>query len=229
MSTAINQRRTDSGRALHRGRSPKQRTLITSKARPNREEIPPASELKDTIAIRQARSAEIPALRDMQERSLRLLGAAFYAPRQIAAFLTEVGTMDEAVVDEGHYFVAANADGAILASGGWSRQTPGYERAVIGSAGARNGAGGAIIRSVFVEPALARRGLATAIMTKVEQDADANRVGTLSMMATLSGLAFYARLGYQTNGEKMVVLAGGLRFPFMSMSKSLVHGALAAS
>jgi hypothetical protein len=37
----------------------------------------------------------------MQERSLLVLGSAFYAPGEIAAFLTEIGTMDDAVTHEG--------------------------------------------------------------------------------------------------------------------------------
>jgi GNAT superfamily N-acetyltransferase len=159
----------------------------------------------------------------MQERSLLVLGGAFYAPGEIAAFLAEIGTMDDAVVHEGHYFVAANAGGAVLASGGWSRNTPGYDRAAISGAAHRNGAGAAIVRSVFVDPAAARRGIATAIMARIEQDAAAHGIAVLSLMSTLSGLSFYARLGYRAEREKVVELSGGPRFRAMSMSKTLVR------
>jgi GNAT superfamily N-acetyltransferase len=132
-------------------------------------------------------------------------------------------------VYEGNYFVAADADGAILASGGWSRRTPDYDRAAVGSVDDRCGPGAAIVRSVFVHPAAARRGIATAVMTRVEQDAAAHGISVLSMMATLSGVSFYARLGYQGDGEKTVVLAGGLRFRCMTMSKTLLRQSLRAA
>jgi GNAT superfamily N-acetyltransferase len=185
-----------------------------------------ATEIKSAIPIRHARHAEIPAIRAMQEYSLLVLGGASYAPDVIAAFITEIGTMDDAVVQEGHYFVAVNTDGAILASGGWSRKPPGYDRAAISGVTDWNGADAATVRSVFVAPAAARRGLATAIMERIEQDAAAHGIGVLSMMATLSGLSLYARLGYQAEGEKTVALPGGLRFECITMSKTLARDAL---
>jgi hypothetical protein len=48
------------------------------------------------------------------------------------------------------------------------------------------------------------------------------------MMATLSGVPFYARLGYRAEGEKTVPLRGGLRFRCMTMSKTLVRESLGA-
>jgi GNAT superfamily N-acetyltransferase len=186
----------------------------------------PAAEIKSEIAIRHARHAEIPAIRAMQECSLLMLGSASYSADVIAAFLAEIGTMDDAVVYEGHYFVAASTDGAILASGGWSRKMPSYDRAATGDAADRRGAGAATVRSVFVAPAAARRGIATAIMARVEKDAASYGIGVLSMMATLSGLSFYARLGYQAEGAKTVALPGGLRFECVTMSKTLARDAL---
>ena len=41
----------------------------------------------------------------------------FYSSSEIANFLTLCGTMDHAVVVEGHYFVAKDHCGAILGSG----------------------------------------------------------------------------------------------------------------
>ncbi|MGE0116985.1 MAG: GNAT family N-acetyltransferase [Dongiaceae bacterium] len=183
----------------------------------------------EAIAIRHSRRADIPAIRAMQERSLRVLGGAFYAPGEIAAFLAEIGTMDDAVVSEGHYFLAADAAGAILASGGWSRQAPGYDRAATGVAADPSEMRAATVRSVFVDPAAARRGIATAMMARIEQDAAAHGVGVLRMMATLSGLPFYARIGYRAEGEKTLALPGGLRFRCMTMSKTLAPDALRAA
>jgi GNAT superfamily N-acetyltransferase len=175
------------------------------------------------IAIRPARPADIPAVRAMQERSLRVLGAPFYTDAEVDTFLREIGTMDDAVVYEGHYFVATGAGGAILGSGGWSRKAPGYDRARASGVADEAAAGAATVRSVFVDPAATRRGIARAIMERVERNAVAHGIGTLGMMATLSGVAFYARLGYRPGGEKTLALPGGLRFGCVSMSKPLVR------
>ena len=67
-------------------------------------------EIANGIAVRRASRNEIPAIRDMQERSLTLLGADYYTAEEIAAFIAHVGTMDDAVVDEGHYFVAVDRE-----------------------------------------------------------------------------------------------------------------------
>jgi len=187
----------------------------------------PTNETSSRIAIRPARPADIPAIRAMQERSLRVLGGAFYTAGEIDAFLAGIGTMDDAVVYEGHYFVAG-ADGAILGSGGWSRNAPGYDRARSSGVADQAVAGGATVRSVFVDPAATRRGIASAIMARLERNAIAHGIGMLGMMATLSGVAFYVRLGYRPQGEKTLALPGGLQFGCVTMSKPLVRQPLQA-
>lgn len=130
--------------------------------------------------IRLARSADIPAVRSMQERSMWVLGGDFYSANEIASFLTLFGTMDDAVVDEGHYFVAEDSRGAILGSGGWTRSRPRYANA---SAGTQTPAEVPTVRSVFVDPAATRRGVASAIMSRTERDALDHGVETLQPVA----------------------------------------------
>jgi GNAT superfamily N-acetyltransferase len=184
----------------------------------------PKDQMNIIFSIRLASRKDIPALRAMQERSFLVLGAAFYAPQEIAGFISRIGTMDDAVIDEGHYFVADQA-GAILGSGGWSQMEPGYDRSrTAGPAdGARSGVG--TVRSVFVDPAAARCGIASALMGHIERDAFRHGVHLLRLMATLSGLPFYKRLGWATEGEKTIDLGGGLRFGCVSMSKPIAFHA----
>jgi GNAT superfamily N-acetyltransferase len=173
------------------------------------------------IAVRHARSNDIPSLRTMQINSLVLLGAPFYTPAEISGFIDLAGTMDDAVIDEGHYFVAMAHSGAIVASGGWSVGTPGYDRARVMGAIDQAQTGTGIVRSVFVDPAVARCGMASALMAHVERDAAQAGICILRLMATLSGLGFYRRLGWRAEGEKAIALPGGLQFRCMSMSKSI--------
>jgi GNAT superfamily N-acetyltransferase len=176
-------------------------------------------QIRNTIAIRLARTREIPAIRAMQERSLAVLGAPYYSPQEIAGFIENVGTMDNAVVDEGHYFVAVNHAGAIMACGGWSQREPGYDRLrAVGVADSPR-SGTATVRSVFVDPVVARRGVASALMAHIERDAACHGVRVLRLMSTLSGLTFYTRLGWRAEGEKAIALPDGLRLRCVSMAK----------
>ena len=168
--------------------------------------------------IRLARPADIPAMRAMQERSMRVIGGDFYNSDEIANFLALCGTMDDAVVEEGHYFVAEDHRGTILGSGGWSRSRPHYANS---AAASEASAAKPTVRSVFVDPAATRRGIASAIMSWTERDALEHGVDTLHLTATLSGFALYEAFGYQTEEATELKFPDQSRFGCVRMRKSL--------
>lgn len=145
-----------------------------------------------------------------------VLGGDFYTPNEIAGFLTLFGTMDDSVVDEGHYFVAEDRRGAILGSGGWTRSRPRYA-----NANRKTSVEVPTIRSVFVDPAATRRGVASAIMARTEQDAIDHGAETLQLTATLSGVALYHKHGYQTEEATALELPDQSRFECIRMRKTL--------
>ena len=77
------------------------------------------------FVIRRAVPRDVPALRDMQSRSIRELSLGFYDLHQVEAFLFYVGTLEEAVIEERNYFVA-EIGGWLAGSGGWSAGVPRY-------------------------------------------------------------------------------------------------------
>lgn len=166
--------------------------------------------------ILRAAAADAGRLRAMQARSLRALGGPFYPDAAIENFLRLVGTMDDPVLAEGHYFLAQDAGGAVVASGGWSRLQPGYDKA-----GGWTGGGAPTVRAVYVDPGHARRGLGSAIMRRIEADARAAGVAGLSLAATLSGIALYDALGYRRGRRRMLSLPDGTPFPVIDMHKTL--------
>ncbi|MFC6486399.1 GNAT family N-acetyltransferase [Nitratireductor sp. GCM10026969] len=168
--------------------------------------------------IRNASQTDIPAVRAMQERSMWVLGGDFYHASEIAGFLTEFGTMDDAIVDEGHFFVAESDRGALIGSGGWTRSRPSYANG-LGDEGQYTGE--PTVRSVFVDPAAVRRGIASAIMQRIERDAGEHGIRTLHLTATLSGIALYEHLGYQAEKAMTVCLSDKTRFACVSMAKQL--------
>ncbi|MHA6688257.1 GNAT family N-acetyltransferase [Mesorhizobium sp. A556] len=168
--------------------------------------------------VRHASPADIPAIRAMQEHSMWVLGGDFYASNEIANFLTMCGTMDDAVVEEGNYFVAEDHRRAILGSGGWSHLRPRYASA---TAASETIACVPTVRSVFVDPAATRRGIASMIMSRTERDALEHGVDTLYLTATLSGFALYEAFGYQTEEATELKFPDGSRFECVRMWKPL--------
>lgn len=169
-----------------------------------------------------ATPGEAGAIRIMQARSLRVLGQGFYAPSVIESFLRAPGTLDEAVVAEGHYFVARDRAGRVVASGGWSQLQPGYSR---GGPAVPVAADLAVVRGVFVDPDCARQGIGGAMMRQIELDSARNGIATLTLAATLSGVALYTRLGYRAARPRTIVLADGVGFGVVEMGKELARRA----
>lgn len=171
--------------------------------------------------IRVATRADRDALRALQETSFRELGLAYYDEDVIESFITHVGTMDDALIDDGTFFVAV-LDGLTVGCGGWSSRTPNYaahatEDAPVPARPA------ATVRSIFVHPAFARRGIARRIMARVEAEIAAAGFERASLGATLSGVPLYRRTGYRSRGPLVVRLPQELIFVGIRMEKRFAH------
>lgn len=169
--------------------------------------------------IRQARPDEAGRIRAMQEFSFHVLGSSSYAPELISAFIHEVGTLDQTLIEEGHYFVIADERDEILATGGWSCQKPVYAGVLPSNPDAAE----AVVRAVYVAPAVARCGLGSALMRHIENDAAAAGIVRLRLAATLSGFPLYARMGYRRLGARRMELSNGLVLDCVGMEKELAR------
>jgi GNAT superfamily N-acetyltransferase len=171
------------------------------------------------LDIRLADSTDISALRAMQERSMRVLGRHHYTATQIEAFIARIGTMDEYLVHDRTYLLAA-IEGELVGSGGWTTRLPGYARHIEGEPQPCDPAR-AIIRSVFVEPLVARHGVGRSMMAAVENAMRAEGFSTAELGATDSGLAFYRRLGYRPLARSQVTVGDGITLGLTRMRKPL--------
>jgi predicted N-acetyltransferase YhbS len=172
------------------------------------------------VVIRRAFPHDREALRAMQALAMRVLGAGFYSGRQIEGMLAHLGTMDDFLLEDGTYHVAEAADGAIVASGGWSRRTPGYASG-FGAAGREPAPAMPTIRSVFVHPDWTRRGLARCLVGRAKAEARAAGHREIALMATLSGEPLYRKLGYRATDRPALKLPGGVAVTAVRMRKSL--------
>lgn len=176
--------------------------------------------------IRAARPGDLGATTAMQVRSLRVLGAAAYPAPAIEAFLRRVGTMDPAVIAEGAFWVATAPDGRIVGSGGLSRRAPGEAARDPAAAGPAM-IGPATVRSVFVAPDWAGRGIGRALVRRAEAAAAAGRARRVRVTASLAAADFYAALGYRARGRRVLDLGDGLVFEGVEMERDLAAPAAA--
>jgi GNAT superfamily N-acetyltransferase len=181
-----------------------------------------------TFMIRLATSADIPALCELIDKSVRVLQREDYSAEQLDAALgTAYGVDTQLIADETYYVVeAAGAAGekVLAACGGWSmRKTlygsdhgPYRDNAMLDPA-----RDAAKIRAFFVHPEWTRRGIASLILKTCEDAAFARGFQRFEMGATLTGVPMYAARGYAKGEQIEVPLPNGLSLTVVRMSKTL--------
>jgi hypothetical protein len=110
--------------------------------------------------LRLASLDDVPALRALMEVSVRTLSAGYYSDDEIASSLRWVFGPDTQLIVDGTYYVI-EADGALVAAGGWSRRATLYggdQMKDDADALLDPGRSPARIRAFFVHPAWARQG-----------------------------------------------------------------------
>ena len=142
------------------------------------------------IHLRRARRSDVAALEGLIAESFRGLGSGHYSQRQIDSGLRHIAGVDTDLIDDGTFF-AAEAGGSIVACGGWSRRrrtfgspdnTPATDGELLDLA-----ADAAGLRSFYVRPRWARRGLGSRIYRRCEAEARAAGFTRLRLVATGPG------------------------------------------
>jgi GNAT superfamily N-acetyltransferase len=178
--------------------------------------------------IRLAMLEDIPALRELIDRSVRVLQREDYSEEQLEAALgTAYGVDTQLIADETYYVVEADgeAGGKVLAAcGGWSmRKTlygsdhgPYRDNAMLDP-----GRDAAKIRAFFVHPEWTRRGIASLILKTCEDAAYARGFRRFEMGATLTGVPMYAARGYAKGEQIEVPLPNGMSLTVVRMGKTV--------
>ena len=182
--------------------------------------------LRDSsFAIRLATSADIPALRELIDKSVRILQREDYSAEQLdAAMGTAYGVDTQLIADETYYVVEAVGEKVLAACGGWSmRKTlygsdhgPYRDNATLDPA-----CDAAKIRAFFVHPEWTRRGIASLILKTCEDAAYARGFRRFEMGATLTGVPMYAARGYAKGEQIEVPLSNGLSLTVVRMAKTV--------
>ena len=180
------------------------------------------------LPIRLATAADIPALRALIDKSVRILQREDYSAEQLEAALgTAYGVDTQLIADGTYYIVEAFGDASektLAACGGWSmRKTlygsdhgPYRDNAMLDPA-----RDAAKIRAFFVHPDWTRRGSASLILKTCEDAAYARGFRRFEMGATLTGVPMYAARGYAKGEQIEVPLPNGMSLTVVRMAKTL--------
>lgn len=173
------------------------------------------------VHLRKATLEDIPALEALIAESVRTLQAPDYTPEQREGALGTVFGVDRQLIRDGTYFIV-EAQSKIVACGGWSRR-----KTLFGSdhasekddTGLDPASDPARIRAFFVDPAWARKGLASRIMQACATAAAAHGFSRLELVATLTGEPLYRAHGFVATGRFDVPLRNGAALPVVRMSR----------
>ena len=174
--------------------------------------------------IKVAVNADIPAIREVIQASVRELQAGDYTPAQIEGALATVFTVDSRLIADGTYLLALDED-RVAGCGGWSyrktlyggdQQLETIESSVLDSA-----TEAAKIRAIFVHPDYTRMGLGSLILKAAEEAAAAAGFRRLEMGSTLTGVPLYRLRGYRETVRITVPVGAGEEIEIVRMTKEI--------
>jgi len=173
--------------------------------------------------LRLATLEDAAAIDALMKASIRDLFPNFYNAKQTEASIRHVGVVDRILIEDGTYFVA-EADGELVACGGWSRRDKLYSGSGEGPSDARlldPASEPARVRAMFVRADWTRRGLGIRILDACQEAARTEGFRTLALMATLPGVPLYERFGFRVLEWVDIPLPGGLTMGGASMDKPI--------
>ncbi|MBI5667664.1 MAG: GNAT family N-acetyltransferase [Chloroflexi bacterium] len=172
------------------------------------------------IRLRRAIPRDIPALTRLIEQSVRELGKGYYTSQQIESALKYAIHVDPQMVQDGTLYVIESG-GQPIACGGWSYRGalfPKDEPRVLNPA-----LEPARLRTFYVHPAWARRGLGRWLMEESLAAAKAAGFQQVELFATRMGEPLYAKFGFREVEAITDTLPDGVRIPIKRMVKDLAE------
>ena len=172
---------------------------------------------------RLAKTADLPALREVMRRSIETLQDGFLSPQQVAASHKVMG-LDSQLVTDRTYFVVEQR-GRIAGCGGWSWRSTLYggdDSQISREPRALDPATDAArIRAMYTDPAFVRRGVGRLVLTLCEQAAREAGFRRATMMATMAGVPLYRACGYVEAEPMIKASVDGIEVPLVRMEKRL--------
>jgi N-acetylglutamate synthase-like GNAT family acetyltransferase len=156
-----------------------------------------------SLNIRQASLQDFVHLQALISKSARILQAQYYKQSEIETALELVCGVEELIIS-GNFLVAKH-EKRIIGCGGWAIDVSEPQKSEL--------------RSFFVHPDFARKGVATQLFTACENECLHRGIETLYLTATLSGESFYKKCGFSEIERFKQNLSNGEIFELVKMVK----------
>ncbi|WP_316858369.1 GNAT family N-acetyltransferase [uncultured Cohaesibacter sp.] len=154
-----------------------------------------------SFCLRSATVRDMDALTELSRLSFAAGLVADYDPHILAEALPFVSQISESLVQSGQLYVAEGEKGRLVGAGGWSRDYHGLPPVP----------GVGHIRQFVVHPDHMRQGIGRVLFQRCLEEAD--DILQFDSQASLSAIAFYSSLGFESIKEDKVILPNGIEFP----------------
>jgi GNAT superfamily N-acetyltransferase len=155
-----------------------------------------------------ATEADAPGVTRLLETCYPPLFAKGYDEATLKIALPRMTKANPKLLASGHYFIAADARGAIIGCGGWSKERPGSIESV---------AGAGHVRHFATDPAHLRRGIGGAIFARCKAQALAQGIRRFDCYSSLVAVDFYRALGFSVVGPMDLNLGPDVTIPGVLM------------
>jgi GNAT superfamily N-acetyltransferase len=175
--------------------------------------------------LRLARLSDADAIEELMKASARDLFPRFYDERQTASGVEHIAQLDMQLIEDKTYFVH-EAEGEIVACGGWSRRYKLWSGEGASEDDARlldPQTEPARIRAMFVRADWTRRGLGRAILEASEAAARDEGFRTMILGATGPGEPLYRAFGFEERERITVRAPDGVEVPCVVMERAITE------
>ncbi len=173
------------------------------------------------VGIRRARASDIATLDALAQRAVAEIGRAFYSRRQIVRAVNRMASVDSRLIADGSLYVAELGD-TIVGCIGW---TPGGSllpaRAGLVEEDLTAEPGSAVLRSLFVEPAHAGRGVARSLFRRCKSDAAKAGFRRMEALASAAAKGPCRRFGFARSRAVRLRFDDGLELVSYHMTLDL--------
>lgn len=159
------------------------------------------------VIIRPTTAEDLAAVDALLARAYPRLLKADYPPSILVTALPIISRARPELMTCGTYYLAQDADGAVIGAGGWTADPK------------VKGLGH--IRHVVTDDRIQRRGVGRAVIGHALDRAREAGMTRLECWSTRTAERFYQAMGFATLGPMEVPLAGGIAFPAIRMTRTL--------